>query len=269
MTSRRRDNPTPEQTENLLVMARELAEFEAELGLAPEGAARSVRGEERNETGRSLRWKLGVAGAALAAAAAVAVTVGVFMVLGPGGKPALPGAGSGSGRTALLPVPPVRPPEIEPGLLGPADGGDAIEVAEQNVHMVVALYRQGDEPRGPGAGSGDDCTSCWCVTQWTPDWSQGRGLCEVPDAELLTGSMDRRCVTSPKRVIVVGLSGPASAMPSSDEHARELALCLAQQKGKLSSGSVVTMPGQMAQMASSQVTCVPVGVDYRIASWTR
>jgi len=61
----------------------------------------------------------------------------------------------------------------------------------------------------------------------------------------------RSCVGDPSRIIVIGLSGPEDALPKTDDQALQLSLCL------------------IGQSPSAGTTCVPSGLDYCMAGWSR
>lgn len=115
-------------------------------------------------------------------------------------------------------------------------------VIDDQVHVVVALYRN-------DTNVNENCPECWCVARWSAQWSDGRSIYEVQDDELVGASMAHACVLDPKQVVVVGLSGPASSMPASDQQALDLSLCL------------------MGEVPATPQNCVPAGVDYCMASW--
>jgi len=110
--------------------------------------------------------------------------------------------------------------------------------------LVVAIYR-GEHARG------DECGECWCVRRWAPQWGAERNVNELEESELVDDSMVRACVGDPRRVIVIGLSGPIDELPKTDDQALELSLCL------------------IGQSPSSEKTCVPSQLDYCMAGWSR
>jgi len=237
-------------TEHVLTMSAEAAEFADELGFSDQPGDKPFRGSGTfgfagRDGSRVLRGTGGsplVRWSALGAAAAIVLVVGVwFAVLGqPAASPTAP---------AALIVAKAEQKATVPAL---AD--------EPNVNMIVALFRDDDR-------ASDECPACWCVTRWHEDWGTGRDITEVLGDELLAASKDRRCVARPQQMIVVGLSGPASAMPASDELARQLALCLAEKQDdpSLRDGG----GGAGYRSATLPRLCLPVGVDYRLATWTR
>ncbi len=132
-----------------------------------------------------------------------------------------------------------------PDLLPPI----VITTPERTVNMVVALYRSDKR-------TNERCAECWCVARWDADWGDGRTVNELEHDELVSGSVARSCVGDPQRVVVIGLSGPASAMPRTDQQALDLSLCLM--------GEVDHTPS-----ASTLTACVPKGLDYCMADWNR
>ncbi len=199
--------------EQLLRMAREADRFEREL---------------HTPTRRRIGWLQ-------PAIAACLVFAGIIAVLQPGqnGSDLL---GSSAPR---LDQPIVVAPTI-PELRLPYQAGSS----SQESHVVVALYRK-------DSATNERCPECWCVARWSADWSDGRSINEIEDHELVDDSMARSCVLDPQRVVVVGLSGPAASMPTTDQQALELSLCL------------------LGETAPTNTNCVPVGVDYCMASWSK
>ncbi len=112
------------------------------------------------------------------------------------------------------------------------------------VHMVIALYRAESGPQVR-------CPECWCVAQWPANWGDGRTVNDLQEQELVADSMDRSCVIDARRIVVVGLSGPADSMPKNDQQALELSLCL------------------IGEGATVGPLCVPSSLDYCMASWSK
>ncbi len=133
------------------------------------------------------------------------------------------------------------------GPMGPKGASVAARSGHQD--MLIALYRA-DEP-SDASGKPEQCPECWCVQRWKPEW---RNVCDaavVRGEELIDASIERACVNKPSRVVVIGLSGPAEALPKSDEQAREVALCI------------------LDAQAESGPVCVASGVDVRVETWKR
>ncbi len=205
------------KVERLVRMVGELDEFERDLGIAESATVPLA------SIGRSSKWRR------LAIAAALLFAATAWM---------------------LLPEP-LRVEESNDGVPPPIarlDVPDATEQpAEAPVHMVVALYRGDDR-------SSERCPECWCVERRSANWSDGRNVNELEHEELVSGSIGLSCVADPRRVVVIGLSGPAAAMPRTDEQALELSLCLIGEKDFAGGG---TAQG-----------CIPKGLDYCMADWT-
>ena len=227
-------------TENLLIISAEAAEFADDLGFSEPPASRFPAASSTptsHGTGASplVHWS------AMAAAAALILGVSVWfaVIRQPAAIPTLPLAPILAKSESTTTTPSVRD--------------------DPNVNIVVALFRDNDKPS-------DECPACWCVTQWHADWGTGRDITKVQGDELLAASKDRKCVARPQQMIVVGLSGPASAMPASADLARQLALCLVEQQDD-SSPQILSAAGD--KPAAMQASCLPIGVDYRLATWTR
>lgn len=126
-------------------------------------------------------------------------------------------------------------------------GASAVLLGEMTAphgDLVVAIYR-GEH------GRGDGCGECWCVQRWSPNWGAERNINELEESELVDDSIVRSCVGDPSRIIVIGLSGPEDALPKTDDQALQLSLCL------------------IGQSPSAGTTCVPSGLDYCMAGWSR
>ncbi len=117
-------------------------------------------------------------------------------------------------------------------------------IAGADSHVVVALYRR-------DSATTERCPECWCVARWSADWGDGRSINEIEDRELVDDSIARSCVVDPKRVVIVGLSGPAASMPTSDQQALEMSLCL------------------LGESNPTALNCVPAGVEYCMTSWSK
>lgn len=221
--------------EQLLKAARAAREFEDELALAPCKRESSLArlGPHTQRSVVAFRW----VASALAACIVVAVTVILWQ-----------------SRTTVRPADSGPAPVIARGnAAGGAPSADKLPaqspghlvgapITEDQVHVVVALYRN-------DTNVNENCPECWCVARWSAQWSDGRSIYEVQDDELVGASMAHACVLDPKQVVVVGLSGPASSMPASDQQALDLSLCL------------------MGEVPATPQNCVPAGVDYCMASW--
>lgn len=117
-------------------------------------------------------------------------------------------------------------------------------------HMLIALYRADDDKASPGA----TCPECWCVKRWKPELKNGKDLASVGGDELIGASIERSCVGDPARMVVIGLSGPADALPKSDDQARDVAMCILDKTGD---GAV------------QPVGCLASSVDVRVETWKR
>ena len=138
---------------------------------------------------------------------------------------------------------------VEPTAIPTEDQVVPIVSALPNVQVVVALYRSDSSPT-------ERCPECWCVARWSANWGEGRSVNELQDHELVDDSMMHACVTDPKRVVVLGLSGPASSMPKNDQQALDMSLCLMGLQGSASPQASVENPN-----------CTPVGLDYCLTTW--
>lgn len=219
--------------EQLLKLSNRAQEFQREVGdMAGEsgGAPLRLAPHTRRHVVR-FRWIAG----ALAACIAVSVTI-ILWQTGVSKRSEFHMPDVAARGPVAKPLPAITPEDLPAPAAGAQD--------DDQVHVVVALYRN-------DSNESEQCPECWCVAQWSAQWSDGRSINEVQDEELVGASMAHACVLDPKRVVVVGLSGPATSMPKSDQQARELSLCL------------------MGELPATSENCVPNGVDYCMASWNR
>lgn len=247
---------------SLLNMAREAELFERDL----EGTgASNVLGPDLRLTGARppLLRRPWVRVGALAAAVALIAAVG----------PALWHGGTSAGNARSSPVASgpsasdIAPADGVKGRVGqaatpiaatattPKDARPATPSDDDREQVLIALYRTAD-------GQGTTCPQCWCVQRWTPEMASAQQLKSIAEAELIASSLSRTCVPEPVRMIVVGLSGPSALLPSTDEQARSLALCIAE-----SNGQSTGMPGRPAGAPSVTGSCVENGIAVRLATW--
>ena len=222
-----------QEIEQLLKMSRELEQFESDCD------PRVVAGDDRTA---NLLNSLAVARAKSAARmrwASVAIAACLVIVV--------------IAKMQSVPTIPIAPQSeivaVEPTAIPTEDQVVPIVSALPNVQVVVALYRSDSSPT-------ERCPECWCVARWSADWGEGRSVNELQDHELVDDSMMHACVTDPKRVVVLGLSGPASSMPKNDQQALDLSLCLMGLQGSASPQASVENPN-----------CTPVGLDYCLTTW--
>ena len=222
-----------QEIEQLLKMSRELEQFERDCD------PRVVAGDDRTAI---LLNNLAVARAKSAARmrwASVAIAACLVIVV--------------IAKMQSVPTIPIAPQSeivaVEPTAIPTEDQVVPIVSALPNVQVVVALYRSDSSPT-------ERCPECWCVARWSANWGEGRSVNELQDHELVDDSMMHACVTDPKRVVVLGLSGPASSMPKNDQQALDLSLCLMGLQGSASPQASVENPN-----------CTPVGLDYCLTTW--
>ena len=222
-----------QEIEQLLKMSRELEQFERDCD------PRVVAGDDRTAI---LLNNLAVARAKSAARmrwASVAIAACLVIVV--------------IAKMQSVPTIPIAPQSeivaVEPTAIPTEDQVVPIVSALPNVQVVVALYRSDSSPT-------ERCPECWCVARWSANWGEGRSVNELQDHELVDDSMMHSCVTDPKRVVVLGLSGPASSMPKNDQQALDLSLCLMGLQGSASPQASVENPN-----------CTPVGLDYCLTTW--
>ena len=222
-----------QEIEQLLKMSRELEQFERDCD------PRVVAGDDRTA---NLLVSLAAARRKSAARmkwASVAIAACLVIVV--------------IAKMQSVPTIPIAPQSeivaVEPTAIPTEDQVVPIVSALPNVQVVVALYRSDSSPT-------ERCPECWCVARWSADWGEGRSVNELQDHELVDDSMMHACVTDPKRVVVLGLSGPASSMPKNDQQALDMSLCLMGLQGSASPQASVENPN-----------CTPVGLDYCLTTW--
>lgn len=233
---------TPDhEAERLLRISTDLAAFERDLGIGSAeiriGESSQLRRPKRvhwSRTSRTIRM-------ALTAAACLVVSVIAWMI--------------SAERTIApidvvdAPVAPAPPSVPQPPLLHAAIAPPVAPV----VHQVVALFRGDADAEGR-------CPDCWCVAQWSPNWGEGRGTNDLHEDELVQASLNHACVTDPQRVVIVGLTGPATAMPKSEAEALEMSLCLLKKQSAQFPVSIVD---------NTSAYCLPAGVDYCMTTWDK
>jgi hypothetical protein len=99
-----------------------------------------------------------------------------------------------------------------PALAGGAaePGGELDQHAESSVLMAIV----------------EDAPGHVRCVRWVGVNFGGRSLCELTPEELRAIGMGMLCAEDSPRALVVGMQGPRSALPSSDDHATALARCL-------------------------------------------
>lgn len=122
-------------------------------------------------------------------------------------------------------------------------------------NMVLAMY-EGTDP-----ATGRSCNQCQCVQYFNPGWSADRGVSEVSSGELIDATMDHACMSTPRRVFVIGLSGPADELPLTEDDARTIALCI------LGRAPDHTCSDRDTAMSSSAAACLSSNVAVRVQTW--
>ena len=133
----------------------------------------------------------------------------------------------------------------------PGSAGDA------SANMILAYYQDND------VGGGQACNPCQCLQWWNNDWGDGRAVQDVRPGELLSESLQHACMTSPDKVIVIGLSGPPEALPANDQQAREAMLCILTRQVEQACSNPDTSP------APGESFCLPASVAVRVQTWGR
>lgn len=123
--------------------------------------------------------------------------------------------------------------------------------AADQATMFIALYG-GDE------SSNTASPDCWCLQRWTPEQSAAV-VAEMSNEDVIAASMERACVTTPSRVVVIGLSGPREDLPRSDDDARMLAKCLLDDHAA---------PTASEAPNGGAAFCLASTVDLRVQRWS-
>ncbi len=123
--------------------------------------------------------------------------------------------------------------------------------AADHATMFIALYG-GDE------SSNTATPECWCLQRWSPEHN-GAVVADMSAQELIAASMERACVSTPSRVVVIGLSGPREDLPRSDDDARSLAKCLLMDQAA---------GPEQSDSGSSAAFCLASSVDLRVQRWS-
>ncbi len=185
--------------ERLLRWLRSAADVEAFDGASTEGSAHVIRrptahaGRTRSPSSHAIarRW---VAAAAVFLLGGLAVSAYVYTQ-------------ANSGRTAGTSGAP-----LAVNTTGTASGSgiDPDLHAESTVLMAIV----------------EDAPGHVRCVRWTGVTFGGRSLSDLTPEELRTIGMGMLCAEDSQRALVVGMQGPRSALPSSDDHAAALARCL-------------------------------------------
>ncbi len=230
---------TPEErAEQYLRMCADLDAFERDLDV--DGPRAGVSQPPHPQLTSHAHWSR-ASRVALAAAACLVMGVVAWMISAQrGGAPQ---------EVVVAPAPdlPTESPE------SPIVDGVVAPLVTPVVHRVVALFRGDTDDEGR-------CPDCWCVAQWSPNWGEGRGTNDLHEEELVQASLTHACVSDPRRVVIVGLTGPASAMPKSEAEALEMSLCLLKKQSAQFPVSLVD---------NTSAYCLPTGVDYCMTTWDK
>ncbi|MBU6413081.1 MAG: hypothetical protein KGS45_06370 [Planctomycetes bacterium] len=219
----------------LLDQLRELNEFERDLGagstadkplrLIPETAQRPNRTPHR--------WWLSLGGMAVAATLLIA-----FMM----------------NQQATLPIKPIAdttPPH-------PGDTAAINHTVQPAAHASVLLtIVEGSDP-----ATGLPCVSCRTVDLVATDGREQTLLAHAEPA-VIQDAMNRTCSPSARRVVVVGLSGPAKSLPSNEAQATQLAQCIMAAPGAGSPGSDASI------ITNAATACMPESVSVRVWAGSR
>lgn len=236
--------------ERLLRLSADLDAFERDLGVAPPIAQSATT--DAGEHALPLRWSYSLRGALAAAAClALVATAWIMWDLASPTREAAP--------VEVVAIPPVAPSTPDAAAPSPAPA-PAVLVADRApvigdspiVHRFVALYRDDLDPDGR-------CSECWCVAQLAVNVDDGRMVSDMHEDELVQTTLSHACVIDPKRIVIVGLTGPANAMPTTDAEALAMSLCLLKTQTAIAS----------ANSEPAAAHCLPPSVDYCMTTWDK
>ncbi len=135
----------------------------------------------------------------------------------------------------------------------PSPHGDVgSSLARPIVQRYVALYRDDLDPD-------NRCAECWCVAQLAARGGDGRTVAELHEDELVQATLRSACVIDPTRVVIVGLTGPANDMPTSDAEALAMSLCLLKRQSAVDG----------APIEQASLNCLPSSVEYCMTTWDK
>ncbi len=183
------------QVESLLRAAHEVDEVERSLAAVTPRATLSLRN----------RWRV-AGGVALLAASVALVVAG--MLNWSGGTTAPPSGSQSASVTPRGAKPATQP--VSPLVTSQVDASASDSEANGKVLLAIVGHPDG---------------SLRCVN-WSAGVFQGRALSEIRDDELKSVAMSMQCFNPAERLLVVGVEGPRSRLPLSDEGAQELARCM-------------------------------------------
>ncbi|HZW07457.1 MAG TPA: hypothetical protein VFF65_10060 [Phycisphaerales bacterium] len=116
--------------------------------------------------------------------------------------------------------------------------------AENVASLLLAVYQ-------------DDDGTLSCVN-WSSDALKGRAIASMTADELTRMGLALACDPQAARILVVGLEGPAAALPSSDARAQVVAECL--------STTPPCAPGTFNPRTCASAGCLDTEVKVRIAA---
>lgn len=110
--------------------------------------------------------------------------------------------------------------------------------------------------------TGLPCASCRTVDLVATDGREQTLLAHA-GPEMIQAAMNRTCSPSARRVVVVGLSGPARSLPSNESQATQLAQCIMAAPGAGSPS------GDAAVISNAAAACMPENVAVQVWAGSR
>jgi hypothetical protein len=247
MTDSRRD-PSHSSTVSTRVLLEQLSELNALerdiASAAPHDRSSPATLRLKSTAARSTlptrRWWMSLGGVAVAASLLI-----IFMV---------------NQRTPNPPQLADRNPLINvPDSTKPVKSGSDIRTtnASEPSASVLLTIVEGSDPV-----TGLPCASCRTVDLVATDGREQRLLAHA-GPEVIQAAMNRTCSPSARRVVVVGLSGPAKALPATEAQATQLAQCIMAAPG---AGSPA---GDASLISSAAAACMPESVAVQVWAGSR
>jgi hypothetical protein len=110
--------------------------------------------------------------------------------------------------------------------------------------------------------TGLPCASCRTVDLVATDGREQTLLAHA-GPEVIQAAMNRTCSPSARRVVVVGLSGPAKSLPNSEAQATQLAQCI------MSAPGAGSPSGDTTLISNAAAACMPENVAVQVWAGSR
>jgi hypothetical protein len=225
----------------LLEQVDELDAFERDLASQPIATPAlrfhptSVRVSSGSTTSR--RWWMSLGGLAVAASLLVIVMASKFQPL-----------------EGTAPTPTPLSPDVS--INTTIAGGDLSQPTDPHATVLLTIV-EGSDP-----ATGLPCAACRTVDLLATDGREQTLLAHA-EPSVIQDAMNRTCSPGARRVVVVGLSGPSRALPSTEAQATQLAQCIMTAPGASSPGGDATV------ISNAASACMPDSVSVRVWAASR